>query len=188
MTIALTLGVVLVALVCFVSEWFPADVTAIAVMVLLMTLGLVRPEEGISGLSNSATMTVLAMFILSAGIERTGAVQSLSYWLIAWGGRRASRQIVVMGAIVGPIQQHGSRSGVFAHRRRLVSQARHLALKATAAAVLSDSAGRHVDRHWHFYQCLGEWSSGRCGLRIGTPLNLLMALVTPPLIMAFYGL
>ena len=103
MTIVLTLGVVLLALVCFVGEWFPADVTAIAVMVMLMTLGLVTPEEGISGFSNSATITVLAMFILSAGIDRTGAVQSVSRWFMAWGGRRASRQILVMGGIVGPI-------------------------------------------------------------------------------------
>jgi di/tricarboxylate transporter len=103
MTIVLTLGVVLLALVCFVGEWFPADVTAITVMVMLMTLGLVTPEEGISGFSNSATITVLAMFILSAGIDRTGAVQSVSRWFMAWGGRRASRQILVMGGIVGPI-------------------------------------------------------------------------------------
>ena len=103
MTIVLTLGVVLLALVCFVGEWFPADVTAITVMVMLMTLGLVTPEEGISGFSNSATVTVLAMFILSTGIDRTGAVQSVSRWFMAWGGRRASRQILVMGGIVGPI-------------------------------------------------------------------------------------
>ncbi|PSN17155.1 SLC13 family permease [filamentous cyanobacterium CCP5] len=103
MTIVLTLGVVLLALVCFVGEWFPADITAIAVMVILMTLGLVTPEEGISGFSNSATVTVLAMFILSAGIDRTGAVQAVSQWFMAWGGRSARRQILVMGAIVGPI-------------------------------------------------------------------------------------
>lgn len=103
MTILLTLGVVMLALVCFVGEWFPADITAIAVMVILMALGLVSPEEGVSGFSNSATVTVLAMFILSAGIDRTGAVQAVSNWFIAWGGRQASRQILVMGAIVAPI-------------------------------------------------------------------------------------
>ncbi|MBE9078223.1 SLC13 family permease [Romeria aff. gracilis LEGE 07310] len=103
MTIIMTLGVVLLALICFVGEWFPADITAIAVMVILMTLGLVTPEEGISGFSNSATITVLAMFILSAGIARTGAVQVVSNWFITWGGKRPSRQILVMGAIVGPI-------------------------------------------------------------------------------------
>jgi di/tricarboxylate transporter len=114
MTIALTLAVVLLALVCFVGEWFPADVTAIVVMVVLMTLGLVTPEEGISGFSNSATITVLAMFILSAGIDRTGAVQSISAWLITWGGRRVSRQILVMGAIVGPISAFINNTAVVA--------------------------------------------------------------------------
>ncbi|NJN22320.1 MAG: hypothetical protein HC812_15505 [Leptolyngbya sp. RL_3_1] len=37
---------------------FPVNMTAIAVMVLLMALGLVMPEEGISSFSNSATVTV----------------------------------------------------------------------------------------------------------------------------------
>jgi len=114
MTIALTLAVVLLALVCFVGEWFPADVTAISVMVLLMTLGLVTPEEGISGFSNSATITVLAMFILSAGIDRTGAVQAVSTGLMTWGGRRTSRQILVMGAIVGPISAFINNTAVVA--------------------------------------------------------------------------
>ena len=80
MTLVLTLAVVLLALVCFGGEWFPADVTAIAVMVVLMTLGLVTPEQGISGFGNSATVTVLAMFILSAGVDRTSAVQAVLLW------------------------------------------------------------------------------------------------------------
>lgn len=103
MQIALTLGVVVFALVCFLKEWFSADVTAIMVMVILMTLGLVTPEEGISGFSNTATITVLAMFILSAGISRTGAVQLVSLSLMQWSGERINQQILVMGAVVAPI-------------------------------------------------------------------------------------
>lgn len=41
-----------------------------------MLLGLITPEEGIAGFSNSATITVMAMFVLSAEVERTGAIQS----------------------------------------------------------------------------------------------------------------
>lgn len=103
MTLILTLSIVALTLVLFVGEWFAADVTAIVVMVLLMTTGLVTPEEGISGFSNSATITVLAMFILSAGIARTGAVQMISNGFLAWGGKHISRQIFVMGAIVTPL-------------------------------------------------------------------------------------
>jgi len=103
MSIVLTLSVTLLALVLFVGEWVPADITAIAIAVLLMLLGLVSPEEGVSGFGNSATITVLAMFILSAGIARTGAIQVLSDLLQKWGGKNSTQQILAMGVIVGPI-------------------------------------------------------------------------------------
>lgn len=114
MTIFLTLGIVVVALICFVGEWFPADVTAIMIMVILMALGLVTPDEGISGFSNSATVTVLAMFILSAGVARTGAVQAVSNFLIKRGGKAVPQQIVVMGAIVAPISAFINNTAVVA--------------------------------------------------------------------------
>lgn len=101
--ILLTLLVLGLALICFVAEWLPADITAIIVAVALMALGLVTPEEGISGFGNSATITVMAMFILSAGITKTGVIQIIRDFLIRWGGKHPSRQIFVMGAIVGPI-------------------------------------------------------------------------------------
>jgi di/tricarboxylate transporter len=101
--IVLTLSVLAIALVCFIAEWLPVDLTAIGVMVLLMLLGLVSPDEGISGFSNSATITVMAMFILSAGITRTGVIQTVRDWLMRWGGKNASQQILVLGMIVGPI-------------------------------------------------------------------------------------
>ena len=103
MEIFLTLTVLILALIGFIGEWFPADFTALIVGVALMFLGLVTPEEGISGFSNSATITVMAMFILSAGITRTGVVQTVRDWLLQWGGKNLTQQIFVMGAIVGPI-------------------------------------------------------------------------------------
>lgn len=91
------------ALVCFIAEWIPVDLTAIAIAIVLILLGLVTPEEGISGFGNAATITVMAMFILSAGIARTGVIQVIRDFLIKWGGKNISQQIFVMGVIVGPI-------------------------------------------------------------------------------------
>ena len=103
MTIFLTLGVLVAALVCFIAEWLPVDITALCVAVVLIVLGLVTPEEGVAGFSNSATMTVMAMFILSAGITRTGVIRVFQDLLLKWGGKSISRQILVMGLLVGPI-------------------------------------------------------------------------------------
>ena len=103
MTIFLTLAVVVAALICFITEWLPVDITAFCVAVVLIVLGLVTPEEGIAGFSNSATITVMAMFILSAGITRTGVITIFRDLLLKWGGKSISRQILVMGLLVGPI-------------------------------------------------------------------------------------
>jgi di/tricarboxylate transporter len=101
--IFLTLLVVVLALVAFIVEWFPIDITALMVAIVLILLGLVTPEEGISGFSNSATITVMCMFILSSGISRTGVLQVARDFLVRWGGKNPGQQIFVMGAIVGPI-------------------------------------------------------------------------------------
>jgi di/tricarboxylate transporter len=69
------MGVVLLALVLFISEVLPIDVTALGLMVIVMLLEPwthVGPSDGISGFASTATITVLAMFILSEGVRRTG--------------------------------------------------------------------------------------------------------------------
>ncbi|VXD20558.1 conserved membrane hypothetical protein [Planktothrix serta PCC 8927] len=101
--IVLTLSIVVLALIAFIFEWLPVDLTALTVTVVLMIFKLVTPDEGISGFGNSATITVMAMFILSAGITKTGVVQTVRDWLLKWGGKTAGQQILVMGLIVGPI-------------------------------------------------------------------------------------
>lgn len=71
----------------FVTEKFRADLVALMVLGVLVVVGLfqhlvswirperwITPEEGISGFSNPATITVAAMFVLSAGLQKTGAV------------------------------------------------------------------------------------------------------------------
>ena len=101
--ILLTLTVLIVALALFVLEWLPIDITAILVTVVLMLLGLVTPDEGIAGFGNSATITVMAMFILSYGVTRTGIIQIVRDFLVKWGGDKAGQQIMVLGLVVGPI-------------------------------------------------------------------------------------
>ncbi len=114
MAIILTLSVLTLALISFVFEWFPVDLTAIMVTIVLMLLGLVTPEEGIAGFGNTATITVMAMFILSAGVTRTGAIQVVRDLLLQWGGKSNFQQILIMGLIVGPISAFINNTAVVA--------------------------------------------------------------------------
>ncbi|MBE7381635.1 MAG: SLC13 family permease [Leptolyngbya sp. SIO1E4] len=101
--IFVTLAITAAALLLFVLEWLPADITAFLVMVVLMLTKQVTPAEGIQGFSNSATLTVMAMFILSAGIARTGALQKANELLLRWSGKRTSQQVMALGMITGPM-------------------------------------------------------------------------------------
>ncbi|EDX87704.1 Citrate transporter superfamily [Synechococcus sp. PCC 7335] len=103
MSIVVTLSIVAIALMLFIVEKCPADITALGVMVALILSKQVTPEQGIAGFSNPATITVMAMFILSAGVARTGVLQQASSWLLQWGGKQLTRQIIALGIIVGPI-------------------------------------------------------------------------------------
>ena len=118
----LTLTVLVLALVAFIREWLPIDITSLCIAVILMALGLVSPDEGISGFGNSATITVMAMFILSAGITKTGILNLIRDWLIRWGGNNPRRQIFTLGMIVGPISGFINNTAVVAIFLPIVEQ------------------------------------------------------------------
>ncbi len=63
------------AVLLFVTEWLPVDLVAILILLGLVFGGVISPEEGVAGFSNSATLTVAFMFVLSAALLKTGALQ-----------------------------------------------------------------------------------------------------------------
>lgn len=73
----LTLAVLAGAVTLFVTEKLPVDVVALLVLSSLLIFGIVTPSEALSGFSSQATITVAAMFVLSAGLQRSGALQGL---------------------------------------------------------------------------------------------------------------
>jgi di/tricarboxylate transporter len=77
MEIALVLAILVGAVILFISEKYSVDLVAFMVAGSLLLFGLVTPQEGISGFSNQATVTVAAMFVLSAGLQKTGAVAAV---------------------------------------------------------------------------------------------------------------
>ncbi|WP_224270366.1 SLC13 family permease [Haloprofundus salinisoli] len=112
--------VILVALVLFATEPVPVDVTALGIMVTLMLVQpvtealasagllaapivMISVEQGLSGFASRATLTVLAMFILSEGVQRTGVVQILGAKIAAITRESESRQLGAVVGLVAPI-------------------------------------------------------------------------------------
>ena len=61
-------------LILLVSEKISVDKTAMGIMVVLALTGILTPKEAVAGFANPAVITVAAMFLLSHGLIRTGAV------------------------------------------------------------------------------------------------------------------
>jgi len=76
----LVFALIAVALVLFVTEALPPDITAIGVLVSLVVLEpytAVTPETALSGFASTAVVTIIAMYILSAGVSQAGVVDWL---------------------------------------------------------------------------------------------------------------
>lgn len=97
----LTLAILVAAAALFISERLRVDVIALMVLSALLVLGLVDPDDALAGFSSEATITVAAMFVLSAGLSRSGALLGL--------GRSLSRirnpwlMLAIVLAVVGPV-------------------------------------------------------------------------------------
>ena len=101
--IGLVFGVLLLTVVLFVMEWVRVDVVGIIMMVLLPVLGLVTPQEAISGLSSNAVVAIIAVIIIGAGLDKTGCMNVLARRIIKIAGKSESRIMVLISATVAII-------------------------------------------------------------------------------------
>ena len=126
----LTLLVLAGAIALFVSEKLPVDMVAILALSALVILGIVGPEVAISGFANEATITVAAMFVLSAGLQRTGALRAIArlFARIQWPWLFG---LVVMVTIAG--------ASAFVNNTAMVAVFLPLVLAATSANGLPPS-------------------------------------------------
>jgi di/tricarboxylate transporter len=98
----ITLSLLGLAVLLFVSEKLPIDVVGIGVLSVLLIAGIVTPAEGFAGFSGSATLTVAAMFVLSAGLSETGVLERAAR-LLSRAGQRPWLLLLVMMLLVGAI-------------------------------------------------------------------------------------
>lgn len=92
----LVLGIIVLAVGLFISNKLRFDIIALCVLAFLLLLGLIRPEQALYGFASPATATIAALFILSAGLVRTGVLRWLSFQLDKLAGKKEWRLILVL--------------------------------------------------------------------------------------------
>ena len=85
----------------FVTEVVRIDVAAILVMVVVGLTGLVPAADIFGGFSSNAVISIIAVMILGAGLDRVGVMRDVAAFLLRVGGETERRVLVSISATVG---------------------------------------------------------------------------------------
>lgn len=132
----ITLCVIVGAVVLFVTEVIAIDLVALLIIVSLVLLGVITPEQGVEGFSNKATVTVTFMFILSAALLRTGALQLLAHRLSRTFRYNFTSGIVLMMILVAAVSAFINNTPVVAVFIPVVMQIAHSAGQSPAKMLI----------------------------------------------------
>ena len=100
MAVWIITAILIITLILLITEKLPVDLTAIGVMVALMTSGILSPLESVAGFANPAVITVGAMFLISKSMIRTGAVGFIGETVIHLSRGRAKLAMLLALLIV----------------------------------------------------------------------------------------
>lgn len=99
----LVLGVLAITIALFVFEVVRVDVVALSIMVLLGLLGLVPSDQLFNGFASNAVISIIAVMILGAGLDRTGVMTIVAAFILRIGGKTTNKIVPLISGTVGGI-------------------------------------------------------------------------------------
>ncbi len=98
----LLIAIIAISTTFYITNWVPTEVTAVGTIVVLMATGLLSAGDALSGFSSTATITVAAMFVLSAGLMRTGALEAVTIYLGRFANGSERRLLLLLALVEVP--------------------------------------------------------------------------------------
>ncbi|MFW6286383.1 MAG: SLC13 family permease, partial [Candidatus Sumerlaeota bacterium] len=100
MEIAVLILILFVVMTLYITRWIPIEVTSVLIPPALFFSGLLDVPTTLSGLSSSATVTIGAMYILSAGLRRTGVLEGVTLAMSKYSGDSVRRFFLVLAVTI----------------------------------------------------------------------------------------
>lgn len=94
------IAILIVSTTLYVTQWISIELTSMLIIVALLITGVLDPSDAFSGFSNSATLTVGAMFVVSAGLVRTGALETATNLIVRGSGGNPQRMLLIICLVV----------------------------------------------------------------------------------------
>lgn len=99
--IGITFAVIVAIVALFIWNRLPVEIVAIGATLVLWATGVLSLDQAISGFGDPTVIFIASLFVVSEGLDATGATTWVGQRLIAWAGDGRTRLIVLMMLIVG---------------------------------------------------------------------------------------
>ena len=99
----ITLAVLLLAVVLFITGALAPELTGLLSVALLVSTGVLTPEQGLAGFGSPALITLMGLFAVSAALFRSGALDRLRELIASERIRTPRRMVGLLALVVGPI-------------------------------------------------------------------------------------
>ncbi|MFM7423538.1 MAG: SLC13 family permease, partial [Elainella sp.] len=191
--IAVTIGLGVILLAAF--DWVPILVSALVGVVLMVVTGCLKPGELYGAVRWDIIFLLAGLIPLGIAMEKSGSTEWLAQHLVAWGGNLSGFWILLFFYIITSLTTEllSNNASVVLLLPIAVEVAEKLSLNPfTFMFVVTFAASNSFMTPIGYQTNTMVYGAGGYKfmdfVRIGTPLNILMILITPPLAILFYGL
>lgn len=112
--INITLAILLVASFFFMRGKVRSDLVAICALLALALTGILSPAEALAGFSNSVVIMMIGLFIVGAGIFRTGLAKMISSKILQTAGGNENKLFIAVMLVTASIGAFVSNTGTVA--------------------------------------------------------------------------
>lgn len=109
-----TLIILAVAVIFFMSGKVRSDIVALCALISLMLFNILSPEEALSGFSSPIVIMLAGVFVVGGGIFKTGLAGMLSHKILALAGENQNRLFILIMLVTAIIGAFVSNTGTVA--------------------------------------------------------------------------
>ncbi len=100
---ALVLAILALTVMLFVREWVSSDVAALSILVVLGLTQLVPSEALFAGFASNAVISILAVMVMGAGLDRTGVMGHAASLILRLSGGEQKRLLMALCLVSGTV-------------------------------------------------------------------------------------
>ncbi|MDL4839681.1 SLC13 family permease [Aquibacillus rhizosphaerae] len=101
--ILVTFGVLLLAVILFITEKLRTDLVAILIMIILPWTGIISVTEAFAGFSSNAVISIVGVMLIGYGVERSGIMGAVGEFITKRVGKKEKNVTASTSSAVGVI-------------------------------------------------------------------------------------